>query len=224
MNPREFIEELRKRYNQRGPEYKECGVLGDIATYITVDSGARWLELGCGSYKKGVRHRDEDGLEPIAIGERVKECWNATGVDITPVGKLDIMWRFIEGSVLEEEIWNEISDGYHVVGAKMLFTFFNSRRISPGFTPNGRSLYTSAGTPLIEKPLDDTDYFRGVDYLLTRSHHALSEGGIIVIDSRHVLSRSGNNYVPEIGFLDKTKLDYLTKKEWTVQWTSRPEC
>ena len=185
----------------------------DLKKYLRL---ARLLELGCGSYLRGTRHEDEDGHRPRHIEDEIGVWGEITGVDIVPLGKEPVGWRFVQGDILTEELWQAVGTGYDFVRANALFSFFDSRRISPGFTPRGKRVYTPLGEQTVENPLNDPDYFFGVDFVLTRVHRILEKNGAFHIDHCEAsLVKCIPNYIYGCGRVKN--IEHLTSLPWTVQ-------
>jgi hypothetical protein len=220
QTPIEFIRELRKKSNSCRSYLDQVTIRNfemQHGEYIKRVKRARWLELGCGSYLEGSRHIDEDHFQPINIRTLIRIGWDVVGVDIVPLGRTSEGWRFIQGDILTPETWDEIGLGYHVISITSVVSFNNPRQISPGFKPRGRSLYIRNGTYSSTSPLEDTDYFAGVDSILTRAHQSLIQGGVIIVDKEQVLAKSEECYLAELGFQEEHQRE-IVRRPWTIPW------
>lgn len=221
-NLRDFMnEQLASYHTVRW--YSEKEFILHIDNYVSVNTNARWLELGCGSYLKGKRESDEDWFEPLDVHNKANVYhWNATGVDLVPIGKEPNKWRFIQGDIMNQATWEEIGDGYDCISGQMVFTIGNTRRISPGFRPGDQKFYTPKNQQSGPNPLDDPSYFKALDIILTRAHQALIEGGLMIIDTDIVLSKCDSRYYKELGFSEdwQSRPAYAASKQWTVPWIS----
>ncbi len=209
-----------ERVTQRGAEtICTTSFFEDIENYFEYNPRARWLELGCGSYQQSYRKTEESMCIPRDVESLVQRGWHdVTGVDLVPLGKNVSGWRFIEGDLLEDNTWKEIGGGYNIVSAGHLISFYRQNAVSPGFRPLGIKVYANEFMP--EKLLDSPHYFFGVDYLLRKSFNALTEGGLMRINSEHILRKAKEGFVAEDGFCfpDHTGIDleYLCSKKWSV--------
>ncbi|MBI2573736.1 hypothetical protein HYV86_07760 [Candidatus Woesearchaeota archaeon] len=227
MNASQYLDFVRKQRTTpaRNERAYTGSIFDELENYFAYNPHARWLELGCGSYTQAHRRAEENMCAPHDVESLVKRGWtDVTGVDLVPLGKRATGWRFIEGDLLEEETWEEIGLGYDIVSTTHLISFNRQKTVSPGFRPRGMDVFSNEFLP--ERLLDSSHYFSGVDYLLQKIFGALNNGGLVRINSEHLLRKIGAYFVPEEGFSlsgnEGIDLRYLCAKPWTVPWLVLP--
>jgi len=156
----------------------------------------RFLDLGCGVDTLEYRDRHERNYSPRVCIDAANAGWDVTGVDMPTIKNEPSDWKYVQGDLVNTDTLSNIDDNsFDLVHSRLVIGLFHPGEVSPSLIlSNGiKPFYEYENS---EQLASSNEYIAVIDSIFKLIYRVLRQGGVFILNEKHVFAKSGHLLVP----------------------------